>query len=206
MTDLIQNRADTQTDAQRTAAAMEALLFAAGEAQSAAKLAAALEVKPEEIGDAARLLRTRYADPACGIELAVFGDSYQLCTKKEFYPQLISLVQKKKEYHLTDTVMETLSIIAYKQPVTKAEIEKIRGVSCDFAVNRLVEFGLVQELGRLNAPGRQLLFGITEEFLRVFGVSDTDELPLIDPLQAEQFRREAEEEAASSSEEETVDV
>ncbi len=90
--------------------------------------------------------------------------------------------------------METLSIIAYKQPVTRIEIEKIRGVKSDHAVNKLVEFGLVKELGRLDAPGKPLLFGTTEEFLRHFGVQSLEELPVINPMQVEDFKSEAEEE------------
>ena len=95
---------------------------------------------------------------------------------------------------LTDVILETLSIIAYKQPVTKAEIEQIRGVKSDHAVNRLIEFGLVRELGRLDAPGRPILLGTTEEFLRCFGVGALEELPAIDPVRLEDFRAEAEEE------------
>ena len=91
-------------------------------------------------------------------------------------------------------MLETLSIIAYKQPVTKLEIEKIRGVKSDHAVNKLVEFGLVREVGRLDAPGRPILFGTTEEFLRNFGVQGLDDLPEIDPVQMEDFKAEAEEE------------
>ena len=91
--------------------------------------------------------------------------------------------------------METLSIIAYKQPITKVEIEKIRGVSCDHAVSKLVEYNLVCELGRLDAPGRPLLFGTTEEFLRSFGVQSLDELPALSAVQVEEFKQEAEEEA-----------
>ena len=90
--------------------------------------------------------------------------------------------------------METLSIIAYKQPVTKAEIEKIRGVSCDHAVSRLVEYNLVKELGRLDAPGKPLLFGTTEDFLRSFGVQSLDQLPSLSQVQIEEFKQEAEEE------------
>ena len=90
--------------------------------------------------------------------------------------------------------IQTLSIIAYKQPVTKAEIEKIRGVSSEHAISKLVEYNLVQELGRLDAPGRPLLFGTTEEFLRSFGVSSIDELPVLSPVQVEEFKQEAEEE------------
>ena len=96
---------------------------------------------------------------------------------------------------LTDTLLETLSIIAYKQPVTKLEVERIRGVNSDHAVNRLVEFGLVTELGRMDAPGRPLLFGTTEEFLRSFGVRSLEELPSLDAVKVEEFKQEAEHEA-----------
>ena len=90
--------------------------------------------------------------------------------------------------------LETLSIIAYKQPVTRIEIEKIRGVKSDHAVNKLIEYNLVKELGRLDAPGRPLLFGTTEEFLRHFGVQSLDQLPVINPMKVEDFKTEAEEE------------
>ena len=93
--------------------------------------------------------------------------------------------------------LETLSIVAYKQPVTRLEIDKIRGVSSDHAVNKLVDFGLIEELGRLPAPGRPLLFGTTEEFLRSFGVKSIDELPAVTPERVEEMKREAEEEAAT---------
>ena len=91
-------------------------------------------------------------------------------------------------------MLETLSIIAYKQPITKAEVEKIRGVSSDHAVNKLVEYNLVCELGRLDAPGRPMLFGTTEEFLRSFGVESVDELPVLNEDQVEEFKHQAEEE------------
>ena len=99
-----------------------------------------------------------------------------------------------KKPALTDVMLETLSIIAYKQPVTKAEIEKIRGVKCDHTINKLVEYELVRELGRLDAPGRPILFGTTEEFLRCFGVQGLEELPSVDPVRLEDFKAEAEEE------------
>ena len=102
-------------------------------------------------------------------------------------------MQPKKAV-LTDVMMETLSIIAYKQPVTKQEIDKIRGVKSDHAVNKLVEYNLVQELGRLDALGRPIVFGTTEEFLRNFGVDSTDNLPKISPVKMEDFRAEVEEE------------
>ncbi len=101
---------------------------------------------------------------------------------------------RPKKAVLSDVMMETLSIIAYKQPVTKIEIEKIRGVKSDHAVNKLIEYNLVQEVGRLDAPGRPILLGTTEEFLRNFGVDSTDNLPTINPVKLEDFKAEAEEE------------
>ena len=115
-----------------------------------------------------------------------------MCTKGEMYEYLVKIAKQPKKHVLTDVLLETLSIIAYKQPITKAEIEKIRGVSCDHAVNKLVEYNLVCELGRLDAPGRPLLFGTTEEFLRSFGVHSIDELPVPSPVQVEEFKQEAE--------------
>ena len=117
-----------------------------------------------------------------------------MCTKKEYYEYLIRIALQPKKPSLTDVMLETLSIIAYKQPVTKAEIEKIRGVKCDHAINKLMEYNLVKELGRLDAPGRPILLGTTEEFLRSFGVQGVDDLPVLDPVKVEDFKAEAEEE------------
>lgn len=100
------------------------------------------------------------------MNLISLEDSWQMCTRSEFYDYLIRIAKAPKKYTLTDTLLETLSIIAYKQPVTRLDVEKIRGVNCDHAINRLVEYNLVEELGRLDAPGRPLLFGTTEQFLR----------------------------------------
>ena len=107
---------------------------------------------------------------------------------------MIKIAKQPKRQVITDVVLETLSIVAYKQPVTKVEIEKIRGVSCDHAVNKLLEYGLICELGRLDAPGRPLLFGTTEEFLRCFGVQSMDELPVLNSDQLEEFKTQAQEE------------
>ena len=114
--------------------------------------------------------------------------------KPELYEYLIRMAKQPRKQVLTDVLLETLSIIAYKQPVTKQEIDKIRGVKSDHAVNKLVEYNLVQELGRLDAPGRPIVFGTTEEFLRNFGVDSTDNLPEISPVKMEDFRAEVEEE------------
>ena len=143
-------------------------------------------------------LAQQYKEENRGIQIIKINDGYQMCTSKEVYEYLIKLAKQPKKYVLTEVLLETLSIVAYKQPVTKAEIEKIRGVSSDHAVNRLVEFGLVQELGRLDAPGRPMLFGTTDDFLRAFGISSVEELPVLNATQLEEFKMEAEEEVEES--------
>ena len=117
-----------------------------------------------------------------------------MCTKSEYYEYLIRIARQPKKHVLTDVVLETLSIVAYKQPVTRIEIEKIRGVSCEHAINKLIEYGLIQEVGRLDAPGKPILFGTTEEFLRCFGVQTVDDLPSLDPEKVDEFKQEAQEE------------
>lgn len=128
------------------------------------------------------------------MRLVRLEDSYQMCTRAEFYENLIRVAATPKKQVLTDVVLETLAIIAYKQPVTKADIEKIRGVKSDHAVNRLIEYNLVYEAGRLDAPGRPALFATTEEFLRRFGVGSTNDLPEMDLEQREEIKAEVEEE------------
>ena len=129
-----------------------------------------------------------------GIRIIELDGAFQMCTKKEMYEYLIRIAKQPKRHVLTEVLLETLSIVAYKQPVTKLEIEKIRGVKSDHAVNKLVEYNLVEEKGRLDAPGRPLLFGTSEEFLRRFGIQSTDELPNLNSEQIETFKAEAEEE------------
>ena len=112
------------------------------------------------------------------------------------YEYLIKIAKNPRKPVLTDTVLETLSIIAYKQPITRVEVERVRGVSCDHAINKLLEYDLITELGRLDAPGRPLLFGTTEQFLRSFGVKSLEELPELNPVQIEEFKQQAEAEVS----------
>jgi len=138
-------------------------------------------------------------DSSRGIKIIELDGAYQMCTKPEMYEALIRVAKQPRKQVLTDVLMETLSIIAYKQPITKSEIERIRGVKSDFAVNKLVEYELVQEVGRMDTPGRPLLFGTTEEFLRRFGVESADSLPMVNPDVIEEFKQEAEEEVTLKS-------
>ena len=174
--------------------AVEAILFAMGESVSLSKISSAIGKDETEAKRLLEELKKQYQKKERGIQLIELEDSYQLCTKPELYDYMIQVAKQPKKHVLTDVLLETLAIVAYKQPVTKIEIEKIRGVKSDHAVNKLVEYDLVCEVGRLDAPGKPLLFGTTEEFLRRFGVQSVEELPSIAPEQLEDFKEEAERE------------
>lgn len=175
-------------------AIIEAILFAMGSSVSLEKLAETLELDKKETRGILEHMKEKYQAQDRGIELVELEGSYQLGTKGETFEYLSRIARIPQKYVLTDTVLETLSIIAYKQPVTRGEIEKIRGVSCDHAVNKLLEYDLIEEVGRLDAPGRPLLFGTTEQFLRSFGVSSIQELPKMNPELMADFTAQAEEE------------
>ena len=175
-------------------AIVEAILFTMGESVELGRIAEALELEKTEAKKIIEELAADYEKSDRGMKIIELEDAYQMCTKSEMYEYLIRIAKQPKKHVLTDVLLETLSIIAYKQPITKAEIEKIRGVKSDHAVNKLVEYSLVKELGRLDAPGRPILFGTTEEFLRTFGVQGLEELPSLDPVKLEDFKAEAEEE------------
>lgn len=181
---------------QREKAILEAVLFTMGESVEVERLASVLEKDKKYTKELLLEMKAEYDEKESGVTLMELDDSFQMCTKAEMYEYLIKIAKTPRKYVLTDTLLETLSIVAYKQPVTRAEIEKIRGVSCDHAVNRLVEFGLIAEVGRMDAPGRPLLFGTTEEFLRSFGVKSLEELPELSAVQIEEFKVQAEAEAS----------
>ena len=174
--------------------AIEAILFTMGESVEAGKIAYAIGHDERTTKKIIRQMMDKYNAEDRGIRIIELDDAFQMCTKKEMYDYLIRIAKQPKRHVLTDVLLETLSIIAYKQPVTKLEIEKIRGVKSDHAVNKLVEYNLVEEKGRLDAPGRPLLFGTSEEFLRRFGIQSTEELPNLNSEQIETFKAEAEEE------------
>ena len=178
-------------------AVIGAVLFSVGNSVEYKKLSTVLGRSVEETRELVMELKKEYDDNAdCGFTVIELEESVQMCSKASMYEHLIKIAKVPKSYSLTDSMLETLSIIAYKQPVTKIEIEKIRGVSCDHAVNKLVDYGLVTELGRLQAPGRPLLFGTTEEFLRSFNVTSLDDLPSASPDRIEEFKKEAVEEVS----------
>lgn len=173
---------------------IEAILFTMGDSVELKKIAAAIEHDENTTRKIIHQMMDKYQSEDRGVRIVELEQSFQMCTKTEYYDYLIRIAKQPKRYALTEVQLETLSIIAYKQPVTKLEIEKIRGVKSDHAVNKLVEYNLVCEKGRMDAPGRPLLFGTTEEFLRRFGVQSVDELPGLNSEQMESFKSEAEEE------------
>ena len=178
----------------RLESAIEAILFTMGDSVELGKIASAIEHDEETTRKIVHQMMDKYQAEDRGIQIVELEDSFQSCTKKQNYDYLIRIAKQPRRYVLTDVLLETLSIIAYKQPVTKLEVEKIRGVKSDHAVNKLVEYNLACEVGRLDAPGKPILFGTTEEFLRRFSIQSVDDLPVLNPEQVEHFKSEAEEE------------
>lgn len=160
--------------------AVEGILFAAGEPVKAAKLASVLEVSIEKISETVEKLKNSYDNNMRGLKIIDIDEGYQLCSRPEYYAYIQDILGEQRRQALSNAAMEALAIIAYKQPVTKGQVEFIRGVNSDGAVNRLAERGLVEECGRLDAPGRPILFRTTQNFLRCFGLKTPQDLPAID--------------------------
>ena len=196
-----EEKEENTVEREKAKAVLEAILFTLGDSVEISRLAEVIEENKKVTKELLEEMKQSYQTQEKGIELIELEDAVQLCTKNEMYEYLIKIAKTPRKHVLSDTMLETLSIIAYKQPVTKLDIERIRGVSCDFAVNRLLEYNLIQELGRLDAPGRPMLFGTTEQFLRSFGVKSLSDLPELNPVQVEEFREQAEAEARQ-----TVDI
>lgn len=187
---------------------VEAVLFTMGQPVEACRLAAAIGQDEDCAREAALRLKKRYHEEERGLQIIELEDAFQMCTRSMYYENLIRVASAPKRQVLTDVVLETLSIIAYQQPITKMEIEKIRGVKSDHAVNKLIEYHLVCEVGRLDAPGRPVLFATTEEFLRRFGIGSTEDLPGLKPEQEEEIKSEVAAElklAVEEMEEDAVD-
>lgn len=159
------------------AALLEALLFASGDPAPVERLAAAASLGAGETIDAIRELQTFYAESGSGVAVVRLGEKYQMVSRKEFSEQIRTLLDKKRNAPLSPAAMEVLAVIAYNQPVTKAFVEQVRGVDCSGVVNSLCVKGLIEEKGRLDLPGRPLVYGTTDAFLRAFTLADLSELP-----------------------------
>lgn len=158
---------------------IEAILFALGRSVEVSELAQTLEIEEKDIEKAIELLKEEYSKKR-GISLIYINSGYQLVSNKEYFEYVSKFVANNKKQALSNTCMEVLSIIAYNPKITKSEIEKIRGTNSDSQVSRLIEYGLIEEVGRLQLPGRPAIFSVTNEFLRCMGISSLEELPEID--------------------------
>ncbi len=156
---------------------IEAILFAAGREVKINELMSALELSSEEVINNVESLKLDYGKEDRGLSIINLNDSYQLCTKKEYYEYIYPIFDKRSKPSLSQAALETLAIIAYNPRITRAEIESIRGVNSDGTLYKLLDYNLIEEAGKMDAPGRPMTYKTSKEFLRMFGLSSLDELP-----------------------------
>ena len=156
---------------------IEAMLFSSGRIISKDELVLNLEISKEEIENIIEMMKEDYKKENRGIELIEIDDGYQLCTKKELYNYIYPIIDKRTRPNLSNAALETLSIVAYNPRITRAEIEAIRGVSADAVVYKLLEYGLIEEAGKTDLPGKPMSYKTTKEFLRMFGFTSLKDLP-----------------------------
>ena len=189
-------------EAEKLKPAIEAILFACGTPAELTKIAQALEIKEEKAEELLKSLMEDYSSRKSGIKIVRLGKSYQMCTEKEYAEIIRTVLDLRRNSPLSQAALEVLTIIAYNQPVTKAFVEQIRGVDCSGVVSSLVARELIEEKGRLELPGRPLIYGTTENFLRCFNVSDVSELP---PLPQKNSDEENSEESSENGENENTE-
>lgn len=164
-------------DLSEAQAIIEAMLFSTGREVKVKEIMNVLEIGSEDIEKIMQNMKAKYDAETSGIELIKVDDGYQLCTKKEYYDYIYPLFDNRAKPTISNAALETLSIIAYNPKITRAQIEAIRGVGSDGTIYKLLEFGLIEEAGRLDAPGRPTMYQVTTSFLKMFGISSLDELP-----------------------------
>lgn len=163
---------------------LEAILFVVGRSVSINEFKETLGVNVSDVENAINKLQDKYAEHS-GLSLVKVKDEYQLVSNKDYFGYITKFVEHSKKENLSNTCMEVLSIIAYNPKITKSEIESIRGVNSDSQVSRLLEYGLVEEVGRMNAPGRPAMFSVTNEFLKCMGINKVEELPDFNTIKTE---------------------
>ena len=161
----------------KTKAIIEAILFACGREVETKELMTALELSQDELFTIIDSMKQDYENENRGIEIIKVGSSFQLTTKKDYYEYIYPIFDKRSKPNLTNAALETLAIIAYNPKITRAEIETIRGVSSDGTLYKLLEYNLIENLGKSDAPGRPTMYGVTNEFMKMFGITSLDELP-----------------------------
>lgn len=183
--------------------AIEALLFVSGKPVDIKVLAEVTKTSNAEVKEAAEELKQILIDRKSGVQLIEINSGYQLATVEKFYPQICELMDNRPKPSLSQAALEVLAIVAYNPKVTRAEMERIRGVSSDSAMNKLIEYNLIEEAGRLDAPGRPVMYKTTDEFLRLFGYSSLEDMPELPTLKEDDGQIEISEEIIVNSEEET---
>lgn len=173
----MRKRSLIKTDSVKLTAAVEAVLFASGEPIEAQRISEALLTDEETVKNCLDAIIERYSSDEHGIELLRLGDKYQFASKEKFAPEIRAALTVKKNTPLSSAAFEVLAVIAYNQPVTKAFVEKVRGVDCTGVISTLCQKNLIEEKGRLDLPGRPLLYCTTETFLRCFNLSSLEDLP-----------------------------
>ncbi len=162
---------------EKNKAIIESILFSAGRVVEVKELMAILELSNEDIDMIVQNMKSEYEQEGRGLEIIKVNTGYQMCTKKEYYDYIYPIFDNRAKPTLSNAALETLSIIAYNPKITRAEIEQIRGVNSDGTIYKLLEYNLIEEAGKLDAPGRPTLYKTTNEFLKLFGISNLDELP-----------------------------
>ena len=156
---------------------IEAILFSAGREVSSKEIMNVLEISEEDIEKIIQNMKTKYEETGSALDIIKVNSSYQLCTKKELYEYIYPIIDNRTKPTISNAALETLSIIAYNPKITRSEIEAIRGVSADGTVYKLLEYDLIQDAGKLDAPGRPTTYKVTNNFLKMFGITNLDELP-----------------------------
>lgn len=197
-----------QNDLQR---AIMAILFAAGECVDASRLSQTLETDESEIHEACKYLMDTLSYHRSGIRIVKLENAYQMCSSSEMAEHVTRTLETRKPPRLSASQLETLTVIAYYQPATKAYVEQIRGVDCSYSVGALLNKKLIEDCGRLNVPGRPILYRTTPDFLRTFGLTSLDELPEIDLIQFQSGQQQLDMETmaaiqAGSTEEKAAEV
>lgn len=168
---------------------IEAILFSAGREVKINELMSALELSSEEIIKAVEDLKKDYESEDRGISILKVEDAFQLCSKKEYYEYIYPVFDKRSKPNLSTAALETLSIIAYNPRITRAEIETIRGVNTDGTIYKLLDYNLIEESGKLDAPGKPMTYKTSKEFLRMFGITSLDELPELPKYKLDENRQ-----------------
>ena len=162
---------------EKAEAIIEAMLFSTGSIITIKDIMNIVEIGYEDIEKIMQKMRNKYEAENSGIELIKVEDGYQLCTKKEYYEYIYPLFDNRAKPTISNAALETLSIIAYNPKITRSEIDAIRGVNSDGTIYKLLEYNLIEEAGKLDAPGKPTIYRVTPEFMRMFGISSLDDLP-----------------------------